>query len=127
MQNRRWHLRLHYNCFIGSDMTSWLLDNFDDLEDREEAEALGNRLMVSDDDRGKESSGKDGRRDNGVLAADLVEILTIPKRMPSFHMDEKTPVVPSSLFASRPLLFLVPVLVSPPVFVFTTTVLSGRI
>ncbi|GAB1318993.1 vacuolar membrane-associated protein iml1 [Madurella fahalii] len=59
MQNRRWHFRLHYNCFIGSDMTSWLLINFEDLEDREEAEALGNRLMVSDekDKEGKKESG----------------------------------------------------------------------
>ncbi|KAK4126110.1 hypothetical protein N657DRAFT_688722 [Parathielavia appendiculata] len=57
MQNRRWHFRLHYNCFIGSDMTSWLLDNFDDLEDREEAEALGNRLMCPDE------KDKDGKRD----------------------------------------------------------------
>ncbi|KAL2200584.1 hypothetical protein P885DRAFT_28691 [Corynascus similis CBS 632.67] len=58
MQNRRWHFRLHYNCFIGSDMTSWLLDNFDDIEDREEAEALGKRLMVSDDNKeGKKESG----------------------------------------------------------------------
>lgn len=46
MQNRRWHLRLHYNCFIGSDMTSWLFDNFEDLESREEAAKLGNSLMV---------------------------------------------------------------------------------
>jgi hypothetical protein len=61
MQNRRWHFRLHYNCFIGSDMTSWLLANFDDLEDREEAEALGNRLMVPDD---KE---KEGKKDSGGL------------------------------------------------------------
>lgn len=61
MQNRRWHFRLHYNCFIGSDMTSWLLDNFDDLEDREEAEALGKRLMVPDD---KE---KEAKKDNGLF------------------------------------------------------------
>ncbi|KAG7287843.1 vacuolar membrane-associated protein iml1 [Staphylotrichum longicolle] len=61
MQNRRWHFRLHYNCFIGSDMTSWLLDNFDDLEDREEAEALGNRLMVSDE------KDKDGKKDSGLF------------------------------------------------------------
>ncbi len=54
MQNRRWHLRLHYNCFIGSDMTSWLLDNFEDLESREDAEAFGNMLMVSDEDRFRE-------------------------------------------------------------------------
>jgi len=54
MQNRRWHLRLHYNCFIGSDMTSWLLDNVEDLESREEAETLGNMLMLSDEDRFRE-------------------------------------------------------------------------
>ncbi|KAK0715714.1 hypothetical protein B0H67DRAFT_554187 [Lasiosphaeris hirsuta] len=60
MQNRRWHLRLHYNCFIGSDMTSWLLENFEDLEDREEAQALGKRLMVTDEDRHRD---KDGNRE----------------------------------------------------------------
>ncbi|KAK4199689.1 putative vacuolar membrane-associated protein IML1 [Triangularia verruculosa] len=64
MQNRRWHLRLHYNCFIGSDMTSWLLDNFEDLEDREDAEALGNRLMVSDD---KEKDKEGGKKESGGL------------------------------------------------------------
>ncbi|KAK4193765.1 putative vacuolar membrane-associated protein IML1 [Podospora australis] len=63
MQNRRWHLRLHYNCFIGSDMTSWLLDNFEDLDDREEAEALGNRLMVSDE----KDKDKEGKKDGGGL------------------------------------------------------------
>ncbi|KAK4235866.1 hypothetical protein C8A03DRAFT_36268 [Achaetomium macrosporum] len=61
MQNRRWHFRLHYNCFIGSDMTTWLLDNFEDLEDREEAEALGNRLMVSDE------KDKEGKRESSGL------------------------------------------------------------
>ncbi|KAK4651539.1 vacuolar membrane-associated protein iml1 [Podospora pseudocomata] len=64
MQNRRWHLRLHYNCFIGSDMTSWLLDNFEDLEDREEAEALGNRLMVCDD---KEKDKEGNKKESGGL------------------------------------------------------------
>lgn len=54
VQNRRWHLRMHYNCFIGSDMTTWLLDNFEDLESREEAEALGKMLMVKEDDKSKE-------------------------------------------------------------------------
>lgn len=68
MQNRRWHLRLHYNCFIGSDMTSWLLENFDDLEDREEAEELGNRLMASDEDRQKDrEAGREQRRETGGL------------------------------------------------------------
>ncbi|KAH8808764.1 vacuolar membrane-associated protein-like protein IML1 [Xylogone sp. PMI_703] len=55
MQNRRWHLRLHYNCFIGSDMTTWLLENFEDIETREEAVELGNKLMISDEkEKGKE-------------------------------------------------------------------------
>ncbi|KAM4057020.1 vacuolar membrane-associated protein iml1 domain-containing protein [Hirsutella rhossiliensis] len=45
LRNRRWHLRLHNAAFIGSDMTTWLLDNFEDLADREEAEQLGNALM----------------------------------------------------------------------------------
>jgi hypothetical protein len=49
MQNRRWHFRLHYNCFIGSDMTTWLIENFEDVETREEAVELGNLLMVKDD------------------------------------------------------------------------------
>lgn len=51
LQNRRWHLRLHYACFIGSEMTTWLLDNFEDLETREDAEAFGNALMVPDDSK----------------------------------------------------------------------------
>lgn len=64
LRNRRWHLRLHYNSFIGSDMTSWLLDNFEDLETREEAEALGNALMASDEGRGKDKE-KDANESKG--------------------------------------------------------------
>jgi DEP domain-containing protein 5 len=67
MQNRRWHLRLHYNCFIGSDMTTWLMDNFEELESREEAEALGNSLMITDDhkqrEKDKDRDEKDQRRE----------------------------------------------------------------
>lgn len=59
LRNRRWHLRLHSNSFIGSDMTTWLLDNFEDLDTREEAEALGNKLMVHDDGKQKDKE-KDG-------------------------------------------------------------------
>lgn len=54
VQNRRWHLRMHYNCFIGSDMTTWLLDNFEDLESREDAELLGKKLMVPEDEKPKD-------------------------------------------------------------------------
>lgn len=74
MQNRRWHLRLHYNCFIGSDMTSWLVDNFEDLESREEAEALGNRLMIPNEDKGKDKDretgregGREGKKEGGLF------------------------------------------------------------
>lgn len=66
MQNRRWHLRLHYNCFIGSDMTTWLMDNFEDLESREEAVELGNSLMANDDDKSKDEKkdlAKDAKKD----------------------------------------------------------------
>lgn len=62
LRNRRWHLRLHNAAFIGSDMTTWLLDNFEDLESREEAEELGNVLMVSNEPRQKEKE-KDKDKD----------------------------------------------------------------
>ncbi|KAF2102870.1 hypothetical protein NA57DRAFT_52416 [Rhizodiscina lignyota] len=45
MLDRRWHWRLHYNCFVGFDLTSWLLQNFRDIESREEAVDIGNQLM----------------------------------------------------------------------------------
>ena len=45
MIDRRWHLKLHYNCFIGLEFTTWLLDNFRDVDSREEAVELGNDLM----------------------------------------------------------------------------------
>ncbi|PKS07305.1 hypothetical protein jhhlp_005907 [Lomentospora prolificans] len=71
MQNRRWHLRMHYNCFIGSDMTTWLLDNFEDLESREEAEALGKMLMVSDEEssrkKDKEKEGDRKEKSSGLF------------------------------------------------------------
>ncbi|KAL0933353.1 vacuolar membrane-associated protein iml-1 [Colletotrichum truncatum] len=60
LQNRRWHLRLHYNCFIGSDMTTWLMDNFDDLNSREEAEQLGNMLMVETYERSEDKKDRGG-------------------------------------------------------------------
>jgi len=45
MMDRRWHWRLHYNCFIGFELTTWLLQNFKDVETRDEATELGNELM----------------------------------------------------------------------------------
>lgn len=45
MMDRRWHWRLHYNCFIGIEFTTWILQNFRDVDSREEAVELGNELM----------------------------------------------------------------------------------
>lgn len=60
LRNRRWHLRLHNAAFIGSDMTTWILENFDDLDSREEAEELGNALMVPNEPKQKD---KDKEKD----------------------------------------------------------------
>jgi hypothetical protein len=46
MLDRRWHWKLHYNCFLGFDLTSWLQLNFKDIETRDEAVDLGNQLMT---------------------------------------------------------------------------------
>lgn len=43
--DRRWHWKMHRDCFLGSDMTSWLIDNFRDLESRSQAVEFGNVLM----------------------------------------------------------------------------------
>ena len=47
MMDRRWHFILHYNCFIGFELTTWLLQNFRDIITREEAVDLGNELMAN--------------------------------------------------------------------------------
>ena len=47
MRDRRWHFRLHYNCFIGEELTTWLKNNFRDIETRDEAVELGKDLMRS--------------------------------------------------------------------------------
>lgn len=46
LQDRRWHLKTHTNCFIGEDMVTWLLENFSDIELRADAEALGKQLYT---------------------------------------------------------------------------------
>ena len=45
IKNRRWHLRLHYSCFRGEEFTNWIVQNFRDVDTREEAVDLGNDLM----------------------------------------------------------------------------------
>ncbi|KAL2846767.1 hypothetical protein BJX68DRAFT_277003 [Aspergillus pseudodeflectus] len=44
MMDRRWHLRLHYNCFIGFEFTTWLVQNFRDIDNRDEAVSYGKQL-----------------------------------------------------------------------------------
>ena len=45
IKNRRWHFRLHYNCFRGEDFINWILTKFKDIESRFEAVDFGNELM----------------------------------------------------------------------------------
>ncbi|KEF53934.1 uncharacterized protein A1O9_09729 [Exophiala aquamarina CBS 119918] len=50
IKNRRWHLRLHYSCFQGEDLTNWLVHNFRDIDTRDEAVEFGNELMKEPDE-----------------------------------------------------------------------------
>ncbi|KAK4993190.1 vacuolar membrane-associated protein iml1 [Elasticomyces elasticus] len=45
MEDRRWHWKLHYKCFRGDELTSWLLRNFKDVQNPDDAVALGNEFM----------------------------------------------------------------------------------
>ncbi|KAJ5779232.1 Winged helix-turn-helix transcription repressor DNA-binding [Penicillium paradoxum] len=45
MMDRRWHWRLHYNCFIGFEFTTWLLQNIRDIDTRDQAVKFGNELI----------------------------------------------------------------------------------
>ncbi|EED21983.1 Dishevelled, Egl-10, and Pleckstrin domain protein [Talaromyces stipitatus ATCC 10500] len=45
LMDRRWHFRLHYSCFIGSEFTTWLVQTFRDIDSRDEAVKFGNELM----------------------------------------------------------------------------------
>lgn len=43
--DRPWHWKMHYQCFMGSEFVTWLLNNFSDIETPEEAVEYGNHLM----------------------------------------------------------------------------------
>lgn len=45
MMDRRWHVRLHRNCFVGSEFTTWLVQNYRDIDSREQAVRFGQELM----------------------------------------------------------------------------------
>ncbi|CCH44601.1 Vacuolar membrane-associated protein IML1 [Wickerhamomyces ciferrii] len=43
--DRRWHWKVHSNCFLGLELVSWLIENFEDINTREEAVEYGNFLL----------------------------------------------------------------------------------
>lgn len=43
--DRRWHWKLHKNCFIGQEFVRWILDHFTDVDTSEDATEYGNELM----------------------------------------------------------------------------------
>jgi len=43
--DRRWYLKTHLSCFVGSELITWLLHVVKDLTSREEAVKLGEQLM----------------------------------------------------------------------------------
>ena len=71
IQTRPWHWKHHHNCFIGLDMTTWLLENFADIHTREEAVEFGNKLMYKDElnriVENEKDTGKDRAHDTGLF------------------------------------------------------------
>ena len=45
IMDRFWHMKLYHYCFLGMDLVNFLVENFQDIETREEALAYGNKLM----------------------------------------------------------------------------------
>lgn len=45
LQDRKWHFKVHKNCFRGTDLVSWLIENLQDVNTRDEGVAFGNQLM----------------------------------------------------------------------------------
>jgi len=43
--NRKWHWKRHLNCFVGSEMVSWLVRNLSDIFTRDDAVVFGQTLM----------------------------------------------------------------------------------
>lgn len=43
--DRTWHFKMHPHCFLGSDLVTWLVNSFEDLDEREEATEYGQLLM----------------------------------------------------------------------------------
>lgn len=43
--DRVWHFRRHLHCFVGTDLVAWLLERFEDIDNREEATSYGQELF----------------------------------------------------------------------------------
>ncbi|SCU78870.1 LADA_0A08218g1_1 [Lachancea dasiensis] len=43
--NRKWHWKKHYNCFLGSELVNWLIENYYDIDTRDDAVSYGQDLM----------------------------------------------------------------------------------
>lgn len=43
--DRTWHFKVHPHCFLGSELVSWLIEAFEDIDSREEANLYGQSLM----------------------------------------------------------------------------------
>lgn len=46
VKDRIWHMKLHHHCLLGMELVSWLIENFEDIDTREEAVEYGNQLMA---------------------------------------------------------------------------------
>lgn len=43
--DRTWHFKTHLYCFLGSELVSWLIENLDDIDNREDATKFGQEMM----------------------------------------------------------------------------------
>ncbi|SCU91834.1 LAFA_0F06150g1_1 [Lachancea sp. 'fantastica'] len=43
--NRKWHWKKHQNCFSGLELVNWLIENFSDIDTRDDAVSYGQDLM----------------------------------------------------------------------------------
>ena len=43
--DRTWHFKKHQRCFLGNELVSWLIQHFEDIDNREDAMKYGQELM----------------------------------------------------------------------------------
>ncbi|AMD20965.1 HEL316Wp [Eremothecium sinecaudum] len=46
LTNRKWHFKNHATCFVGLEMVNWLIENFSDIENRDDAVLYGQKLLT---------------------------------------------------------------------------------